>query len=364
MAAVGEAGRVLRLWCSRRHVCSKAESTDEGRSADDRASWPKPAGHRFDDQGRGSGTLVELGNRVNILLSGPPFPLHIRFDRLEPDVPAIEVEERPDGGKPQEGRRARQIQEVSEERLDPAVAMAVFVEHKHSAVDFAAQQVRQHASIVALIEAGVRPREFIQQNVDGALPDGDAKQNAPRRSPASCQRPGRRREPVARFVPGLPPPAGCVGGQPSSAVLPVRPSEFPRSSAEPGWSPAGCRPILIPGTGWLGGGFLKVASLRSCGRSGAAAGAVVTTMSVLPRESQVDTASQLSGPTSSPVGDQVRCPSSGHSCLSAPREPGRLPRSEPPEAEPESPIRSAQRNRPDGRRFHRRSRSRSAAFDT
>ena len=77
----------------------------------------KPPGHRFDDQGRGSSALVELGNRVDILLSGPPFPLHVRFDRLEPDVPTIEVEHRPDGGKPHEGRRTGQIQEVSEERL-------------------------------------------------------------------------------------------------------------------------------------------------------------------------------------------------------------------------------------------------------
>ena len=57
--------------------------------------------------------------------------------------------------------------------------MAVFVEREHSAPDLAAQKLRQHASVVALIEAGVRPREFIEQNVDGTLPDGDAKQDTP-----------------------------------------------------------------------------------------------------------------------------------------------------------------------------------------
>ena len=57
--------------------------------------------------------------------------------------------------------------------------MAVFVEREHSAPDLAAQDLRQHASVVAVVEAGVRPRELIQQHVDGTLPDGDAEQDAP-----------------------------------------------------------------------------------------------------------------------------------------------------------------------------------------
>ena len=59
--------------------------------------------------------------------------------------------------------------------------MAVFIEREHSAPDLAAQDLRQHLGVVALIEAGVRPREFIEQHVDGTLPDRDAKQNAPAR---------------------------------------------------------------------------------------------------------------------------------------------------------------------------------------
>jgi hypothetical protein len=57
--------------------------------------------------------------------------------------------------------------------------MAVFIEREHSAPDFAAQKLRQHSSVVAVIEAGIRPRKFIEQNVNGTLPDGDAKQDTP-----------------------------------------------------------------------------------------------------------------------------------------------------------------------------------------
>ena len=52
------------------------------------------------------------------------------------------------------------------------MAMTVFVKQEHSAPDFSAQKLRQHVRVVALIETCIRPREFIEQEVNGPLPDG------------------------------------------------------------------------------------------------------------------------------------------------------------------------------------------------
>ena len=114
---------------------------------------------------------------------------------------------------------------------------------EHSALDFAAQKLRQHARVVAVIEAGVRPREFIQQNVDGPLPDGDAKQNAPALIAGQLPTGWVDRLRVGRrsVLPGRAGSGRRGSTQRSSAVPSVRPSEFPRLSREPGWFPAGCR---------------------------------------------------------------------------------------------------------------------------
>ena len=124
--------------------------------------------------------------------------------------------------------------------------MAVFVDREHSAPDLAAQDLRQHPRVVALVEAGVRPREFIQEDVDGTLADGNAKQDAP--ALVAGQLPagsldidfGRRRRlrPARR---GRARRAMLC----STAALSSRPSGFPRPSREPGSSPAG-----YPRIGW------------------------------------------------------------------------------------------------------------------
>ena len=57
--------------------------------------------------------------------------------------------------------------------------MAVFIDREHTSPDFAAQELRQHSGVIALIEAIVRPRKIIQEYVHGPKSNRDAKQDSP-----------------------------------------------------------------------------------------------------------------------------------------------------------------------------------------